>query len=424
MSGSLEGIRVISFTHYLQGPSCVQFLADLGADVIKVERIGGAYERHWSGSKAFLENDMSVFFLLAGRNQRSIEVDLRSDEGKKVLWKIIETADVIVENFRPGTLERHGFSYENVKTKNNRIIYCSLTGYGSQGPSKTKPGQDLLIQSVSGLARLNGREEDPPIPVGSAIVDQHAAALGAMGILAALLKRNSTGRGSKVEGNLLSAALDLQLEPLNYHLNGAKLWERSKSGISSRFHQAPYGVFKTADGWLTLSLADGPTLAKVFDDPQFEKWNKEDQFDYREDVNKRVAGHMMNKKTADWEEIMGEIGLWFAPVNEYDELLKDPQLSSNESIMEFEHPKAGKVKLIAHPIQYDGSVPPLKRMPPSPGQQTDEVLKEIGYSESDLTKMRNKGSIGPDITKVEFDQAVSAPASAYSNSKPTRLNKN
>ena len=222
MTAPLSGVRVLSLTHYLQGPSCVQYLADLGADVIKVERIGGAYERHWSGAKAYLD-DQSVFFLMAGRNQRSVEIDLSTPEGSDALWKLIKSADVLVENFRAGTLDRRGYSYEEVKKRNPRIVYCSLTGYGSTGPAKSKPGQDLLIQSLSGLAMLTGRAEDPPMPVGTAIVDQHAATLGALGILAALLQRNATGEGVKVDSNLLSAALNLQLEPLNYHLNGAKL---------------------------------------------------------------------------------------------------------------------------------------------------------------------------------------------------------
>ena len=171
--------------------------------------------------------------------------------------------------FDQATLDKRGFSYEEVKKRNPRIIYCSLTGFGSEGPSREKPGQDLLLQSLSGLAMLSGRASDPPVLIGTAIVDQHAATLGALGVVAALLRRERTGLGCKVDSNLLSAGLDLQIEPVNYHLNGAKLYDRSASGISSRFHQAPYGVFRTSDGWLTLSLADGHTLAKAFEDPKF-----------------------------------------------------------------------------------------------------------------------------------------------------------
>lgn len=414
MSGPLSGIRIVSLTHYLQGPSCVQFLADLGADVIKVERIGGAYERHWSGAKAFLDNDTSVFFLLAGRNQRSVEIDFSTPDGADALWKLIESADVLVENFRAGTLDKRGYSYEAVKARNPGIIYCSLTGFGSDGPSRAKPGQDLLVQSMSGIAMLSGRADDPPVLVGSAIVDQHAATLGAMGILAALLQRGKTGKGSKVDSNLLSAALDLQLEPLNYHLNGAQLWDRSASGVSSRFHQAPYGVFKTADGWLTMSLSDGATLAKTFGDPQFANWSREDQFDRREEVNARVAGHMKTRTTAEWQAHLAANGVWFAPVQGYDEVLADPQIAANRSVLEFDDPVAGHVRVLAHPVRYDGEVPPLRLKPPMPGQQTGEVLAELGYSPDEIAALRAGHAIGPDRAVVGFDRAASAPATAYS----------
>ncbi len=409
MSLPLAGIKVVSLTHYLQGPSCVQFLADLGADVVKVERLGGSYERHWSGADAYVGDHASVFFLLAGRNQRSIELDYRSAEGAKVLWRLLERADVLVENFRPGTLDKHGFSYAAVKARNPGIVYASLSGYGSEGPSRTRPGQDLLLQSLSGLATLSGRAGDPPVLFGTAIVDEHAAALGALAIVASLLGRTHDGQGKRVDGNLLSAALDLQVEPLSIHLNGSHLYEKSASGISSRFHQAPYGVFKTADGWLTLSLADGPTLAKAFDDPEFAKWSKPDQFTFREDVNRRVAEHMLQKTTAEWETQLEARGMWCARVRNYDEVLADPQLAINQSILEFDDEHAGHVKLVAHPVRYDGQVPPLRLKPPIAGQHTDEILRELGFSSAEVNAMHADGVVGA--------AATNAPPASRSNAQ-------
>ena len=413
MTGLLDGIRVVSFTHYLQGPSCAQILGDLGADVIKIEPIGGSYERHWSGARAFVE-DESVFFLLAGRNQRSVEFNLRSDEGVEALWKLVDEADVIVENFRPGVLDRRGFGYEAVSTRNPGVVYCSLTGFGPSGPLAGRPGQDLLIQSFSGLASLSGRAGDPPVLMGSAIVDQHAAVLGALGIVSALFRRTRTGQGAKVDSNLLSAALDLQLEPLNYHLNGGKLWERSKSGISSRFHQAPYGVFKTEDGWLTLSLADGATLARAFEDERFADFTREDQFDRREEINQLVAEHMVTRTSAAWRSHLDEIGVWNAPVNEYPELLAEEQLDANESILTIDHPAAGTVKLLNHPVKYDGHTPALRRVPPTVGQHTDEVLAELGYDRDEIEALRAAGAVGPDRVENPFDRVAEAPVSSYS----------
>jgi crotonobetainyl-CoA:carnitine CoA-transferase CaiB-like acyl-CoA transferase len=414
MNGPLDSIKVVSLTHYLQGPSCVQFLADLGADVVKIERIGGAYERHWSGAKAFLNNDSSVFFLMAGRNQRSVELNIQSEEGRSVLWRLIEKADVLVENFRAGALDRRGFSYEQVKQRNPRIVYCSLTGYGSDGPSSNKPGQDLLLQSLSGLSMLSGRAGDPPVLMGTALVDQYAATLGALGVVAALFRRQQTGVGCKVDSNLMSASLDLQIEPLNYHLNGAKLYDRSASGISSRFHQAPYGVFKTADGWLTMSLADGATLAKAFDDAMFLSWSSEDQFDRQEEINTLVARHMEKRSIAEWEDVFSTHGVWFARVNGYDDVLADPQIEANQSILEFDDSTAGHVRVLAHPIRYDGKAPGLRRAPPTVGQHTDEVIREVGYSSDEIARMRQGGVAGPDRAATGFDRRASAPASAYS----------
>ena len=176
----LNGVKVLSFTHFLQGPSAVQILGDLGAEVVKIEPMKGAWERHWSGAEAYL-NGVSVFFLLSGRNQRSLGVDLRSEGGKEIVWRLIRVSDVIVENYRPGAMERLGFGYEKVSEEKPDLVYCSLSGYGTDGPYRDRAGQDLLSQAMSGLATINGRKSDPPTLVGSAVVDQHAAVLGASG---------------------------------------------------------------------------------------------------------------------------------------------------------------------------------------------------------------------------------------------------
>jgi len=388
----LSGVKVLSFTHFLQGPSAVQFLADLGADVIKIERPEGAYERHWAGVEAFI-NGESVFYMLAGRNQRSLSINLRNTKSKEIIWKLIKEADVIVENFRPGVMDRLGFGYEDVKKVNPKIVYCSCSGFGTTGPYRDKPGQDLLIQAMSGLAQLSGRKNDPPMLVGTAIVDQHAAVLAALGVLAALFERTRTGKGKRVESNLLNAALDLQIEPFNYYLNGKELYERSESGISSRFHEAPYGVFETANGYLCLSLTSTENLAKAFDDSHFLTWTKEDQFKKREEINKRVAHHIKQKPTEYWFKVFDQLGIWYSPVNTYKEVVENEQVKWNKSILSFEHPKAGEVRLLAHPIRYDGNVPPLKRIPPELGEHTNEILKELGFTDEEIQELEEIGAV-------------------------------
>ncbi len=230
----LHGVKVLSFTHYLQGPSCVQTLADLGAEVVKIEPHRGAHERHWSGCDTF-KNGVSVFFMLGNRNQRSMTIDLKSDGGKKVIYDLVKQYDVVVENFRPGVLNKLGFSYEELSALNPRLIYCSCSGYGPDGPYLKKTGQDLLVQGISGLSALNGSDEKYPRPMGSTVVDQHGAALAALGILAALYDREKTGKGHRVDSSLLNAALNLQLEPMSFFLNGGKLIPRSP-GVATRYH--------------------------------------------------------------------------------------------------------------------------------------------------------------------------------------------
>ena len=242
-------------------------------------------------------------------------------------------------------------------------MYCSLSGYGTDGPYRERAGQDLLSQAMSGLATINGRKSDPPTLVGSAVVDQHAAVLGALGVLAALYERRDTGKGKRVDSNLLNSALDLQIEPFIYHLNG-HLYDRSETGVSSRFHQAPYGIFETADGHICISLTPPEKMAEAFGDDTFREWTEEDQFRRREEVNAHIAGHVRTRPAEHWFGVFDEVGIWYAPVNTYEDVEEDPQVVHNQAIMTFEHPRAGKVRVLSHPVRYDGEAPPLRTRAP------------------------------------------------------------
>lgn len=388
----LSGIRVVSFTHFLQGPSASQLLADLGADVIKVEPRAGAFERSWTAPGRFLPGGHSPFFALGNRNVRSIVVDLKNPEAMGPLLALLDSADVLIESFRPGTLDRLGLGWDTLHARNPRLVYASLSGYGSDGPYVARPGQDVLVQALSGIAMSTGRADGPPQPAGACIVDQHAGVLGAFGILAALHGRERTGEGAKVESNLLNAALDLQIEPLTYALNGFE-GSRSESGISSAFYTAPYGVFATADGWICLSLTSLDALRAVFDDDWFAGVDPGDGYGRRDEVNERVAAHVASRPTAEWEDVFTSAAVWWAPVNGLDQVIDDPQVAHNDSFDSYEHPDAGTVRVLKHPVRYDGVRPGVHAAPPELGAHTRDVLRGVGYTDADVDALVAAGAV-------------------------------
>lgn len=389
----LTGVRVLSFTQFLLGPSGVQFLADMGADVVKIEPPGGTlWERHWSGSNLFL-NGVSVFFLLAHRNQRSLALDLKNPEGMAVARRLVESADVLVQNFRPGVMERLGLGWDEVSKLNPRLIYASASGYGESSPYRERPGQDLLMQAFSGLASISGRADQPPTPVGTAVIDQHGAALLAMGVLAALLERARTGKGLQVEVSMLKAALDLQVEIASYHLNGARL-EKSATPLASMFHPPPYGCYATRDGHLVLSMSPLGALARALPLPALEPcaavtWN----FEAREAVARLIEPVIRERTTAEWIERLVPQGIWAAPINTYAETFADPAVQAADAVEEIQHPVAGPLKLLRFPLELSTGRAAVRRPPPMPGQHTEELLKECGYSEGDIRRLRAAGAV-------------------------------
>ncbi|MGI9253419.1 MAG: CaiB/BaiF CoA transferase family protein, partial [Thermomicrobiales bacterium] len=301
--GVLSGISVLSFAQLAQGPAAVQMLADLGASVIKIERPGlGAWERSWAGGNAYI-NGESLFFLGFNRNQRSLTLDLKAPDGQRIARDLAARADVIVENIRPGVMDRLGLGYDALSERNPGIVYCSGSGFGPDGPYKDRAGQDLILQAESGLASVTGRAGDPPTPTGAPIVDIHAGALLAFGIVSALLGRERSGRGARVESSLLEAALHLQMEPLIYHLNGRFLRDRCEEGTATRFHGAPYGIYETRDGHLALSMNPLPKMAELLDLPALNAFTPEDAFATPAPIKRMIADAMRTRTNNEWIDL-------------------------------------------------------------------------------------------------------------------------
>lgn len=388
----LKGVRVVSFTQFLLGPAGVQFLGDLGADVIKVEPPSGAWERHWTGGEHYLSG-RSVFYLSTHRNTRSIAINLKQPEGQNVARRLGEVADVVIQNFRPGVAERLGIGYEELSKLNRRLIYVSASGYGNSGPYRDLPGQDLLVQALTGLASITGKADGAPTAAASPVVDHHGAALLALGVLAALLHRANTGEGQHVELNMVQAGLNLQMEPVAYHLNGFPI-SRSDSGLATNYHPAPYGIYQTKDGYIALSVSPIQALYEATGDDRLRAFlSSKDGWEKRDEIYRVLGPSIAQKTTSEWIAQLRAHGVWVEQVNSYDNCFAHPAVRELDPLMEVEVPNAGAIRLLKFPIKFSAGETPVRRHPPEIGENTVEILKEAGYSGTEIENLRSQGTV-------------------------------
>jgi len=267
MEQALEGVKVLDFSQLLQGPFATQMMGDLGADVIKIERNGsGDIYRGMTFFNQWIAGDESPCFMAWNRNKRSLAIDIKSPEGKEIIYKLVKEADILVENFRPGVMERLGYGYEEFRKINPKLIYCSASGWGDDGPYLTRPGQDLLVQSVSGAIMTSGKKSDGPVAIGTALCDQVNGLNTVYAILAALYYREKTGKGQLIKTNLLSSAIAFQMQDYFTIQNLGQGFERPESKIGHPGNGAPFGMYQTSDGFLTIAMSPWPKLVEALDD--------------------------------------------------------------------------------------------------------------------------------------------------------------
>lgn len=375
----LEGLLVIDLSQFLSGPSASLRLADLGARVIKIERPGtGDLCRQLYISNLSLDGDSTLFHSI-NRNKQSFAADLKNPVDLGQVRTLLARADVMIQNFRPGVIEKIGLGYEAVRALNPRIIYGEVTGYGSTGPWRTKPGQDLLVQSLSGLPFLNGDAAQPPVPFGLAVADMMAGAHLVQGLLAALVRRGITGSGGKVEVSLLESVLDLQFEVLTTYLNdGGKSPQRSEVNNAHAYLGAPYGIYVTADGYLALAMGSILRLGELLDCPALATYtDPASLFDQRDEIKSILVHHLKHHTTQHWLDILEPADIWCADVLTWDRLFAHQAFQALDMIQTVDSRSGVSMRTTRCPIRIDGEILTSSVAAPCVGEHNIAIAEEF-----------------------------------------------
>ncbi|MGN6364789.1 CaiB/BaiF CoA transferase family protein [Asticcacaulis taihuensis] len=391
--GILSGIRVLDCSIAMAGPFAAQRMGDMGADVIKVEPTTGEWQRHAPAGGAW-GNEINVSFLSLNRNKRSLAVDLKSPEGKTLLLDLVKSADVFLQNYRPGVAARLGVDYETLSAINPKLIYVSMSGYGEDGPYKNYPGQDLLLQSMSGAMMSAGSKDTPPSPAGQYLVDAITAYTAFEGALAALFHRERTGEGQKVEVNMLDAITTIQMQELSVFTVGKKPQTRSVEPHAHSYIRAPYGVFKTKDSYITIAMANLKRLGELINEPFFaDLEDQTDSWTYRDEIYAMTRIKLEEKTTQEWLDLFRPVDIWCGPVYGYEDVVNDPQIKHNGTFVEYDHPTEGRVKTPGFPIRFSKTPSTVDRGAPRVGEHTREILSAAGKSDAEIDALLASGAV-------------------------------
>ena len=378
----LEGLLVLDFSIFLSGPSAALRLADLGARVIKVERPdGGDLCRQLYISELELDGESTLFHSI-NRNKESFAANLKNPADLARVQELIAKADVLIQNFRPGVMTRLGLDYDSVRALNPRLVYGEITGYGNEGVWVYKPGQDLLLQSISGLVWLNGDADRPPTPFGLAVVDLFTGAHLVQGILACLVRRGMTGDGGQVQVSLLESILDFQFEVLTTYLNdGGKLPQRSRINNAHAYLAAPYGIYETADGYLALAMGSIPVLGDLLDCPPLLAYRDPPTwFTKRDEIKAILVAHLRGQSTAHWLGILEPQDIWCADVLTWERLLQHEGFKVIDMVQEVARSESVKLDTLRCPIRIDGEILKNPKGAPRIGEDTDRIMAEFAIS--------------------------------------------
>jgi len=399
----LEGLRVLDLTRAMAGPFCTMMLGDLGADVIKVERPGSGDEsRGWGppfvGEPYGPHPGESAYFLSANRNKRSITVDLKASEGQEIIRRLAMLCDVLVENFRTGTLDEMGLGFDDLHTINPRLIYCSISGYGRTGPYADRPGYDFIIQAEAGFMGITGPEEGPPYRVGVPIIDITAGMFAATAILAALRARDLTGEGQLIDLSLLETQVALLTNVASNYLIGG---ERPRRLGNSHPNITPYEAFPARDRWFAVAGANERQWAllcnaigrpELKDDPRFV--NNNARVANRAALRQVLDAAFRTRDAAEWLATFQKAGLPCGPINTIPEVFAHPQVEAREMTLAAEHVSAGTVHFPGFPYKFSGTPAEVHLPPPTLGQHTQEVLRDVlGYSTEEMAALRERGVV-------------------------------
>jgi len=394
MPKALDHLRVLDVTQVMAGPFCGMLLADLGAQVIKVEPPSGDSTRQMPGG---VGADTPAFNAV-NRGKRSIVIDLKQVRGSEVFLRLAREADIVIENYRPGVMAALGFGYEALAAANPGLIYASISGYGQTGPAREKGGFDLIAQGVSGIMSVTGNADGPPVKCGVPLTDLAAGLFAVVGILAAVESRHQTGRGQQVDTSLVDAGVALSVWEATEYFSGSGV--PIALGSAHRMN-APYQAIRCADGFVTLGGANDRIFAKICDVLERAEWLADPRFStnaarvrHRDELAAAIEAITRGEPRAHWLALFDANEIPCGPINDYARVFSDPQVIAREMVVETDHPALGRLRTLGSPIKLSATPPDVRRRAPQLGEHTDEILREMGYSDTDIQALRHERTIG------------------------------